>query len=556
MVGGRIGKDGIHGATFSSLTLDESSPVSAVQIGDPITQKNMVDFLLEARDLGLYRFITDNGAGGLSSSLGEMAQASGGVRIDLSACPLKYQGLAPWEILVSESQERMSLAVPPESMAPFLALAARRGVETTEVGIFTDTGFMEILHDGKMVGAVSLAFLHEGNPRMELRAVWKPCRESGGATYRAAGGGLAALPADSDGQALRDLFRRVLSDPVVGSKEDLVRQYDHEVLGQSVIKPFAGVNADAPSDGGMIAPVYGSTRGATVTHGLCPRYGDWDTRDMAMCAVDEAYRAHIAMGGDPDLVSALDNFCWPDPVESPNNPDGPRKLAQLVRACRGLSEACLAYGIPLISGKDSMKNDAKAGGKKISVRPTLLVSLLGIIEDVRRAVSVDFKKPGDPIYLLGETRGELGGTICERLTGRGFGPCPSVKPAEALRLYRALHEAMGRSLVRSCHDLSDGGLAVALAESAFGGDTGAVIDLSPFPAEWEAARVLFCETPSRFLVTVSTEKSVEFEALMAGLQVRKIGEVLDDRELWFDRNGRTLFRCPLDEARVWWRIEW
>ncbi|MDP3177331.1 MAG: AIR synthase-related protein, partial [Spirochaetaceae bacterium] len=444
MLGGRVGKDGIHGATFSSLALDETSPSSAVQIGDPITQKKMTDFLLEARDRGLYAGITDNGAGGLSSSLGEMAETAGGVRIDLGACPLKYPGLSPWEILVSESQERMSLAVQPEKLPALLALAERRGTEATAIGEFTDSGYVEATYLGRTVCLLSLDFLHRGLPVLRLRADWKP-----------------SPPVDSplrDEEDWTGALLVALADPDVASKESLVRQYDHEVKAISIEKPFTGVARDAPSDGGVLKPRYDSWRGLTVTHGICPRLSAHDARLMALAAVDEAFRAHIALGGDPDSAVALDNFCWPDPVESPANPDGAAKLAQLVRACEALREACLTYGLPLVSGKDSMKNDAFAGGRRISVKPTLLVTLVGIIDDVRKACSTDFLAAGDLVYVLGRTEGALGASVLERALGYpGLGTCPVATPGEHIALYRSVARAISGRAVRSCHDLSDGG---------------------------------------------------------------------------------------------------
>ncbi len=535
MIGGRIGKDGIHGATFSSAALDEASPTSAVQIGDPITQKRMSDFLMEARDRGLYKGITDNGAGGLSSSFGEMAEYSGGVRLELDNCPLKYQGLAAWEIFLSESQERMSLSVSADTLNDFLDLARRRGVEAAVIGEFTDSGFIEILHRGRCVCFMRLSFVHEGLPKMRLRAEWSgPGRGEWG--RRTAGTPYA--------DELKRIFLSVLSDPDNASKETLIRQYDHEVQASSVIKPCTGAAADAPSDGAVLKPLYDSFRGLTVTHGICPRYGDWDTYHMAAAAVDEAFRAHIALGGDPEEASVLDNFCWPDPVESEGTPDGAYKLAQLVRACMGLRDACRAYGLPLISGKDSMKNDARIGGKKVSVRPTLLVSLMGIIPDVRGAVSTDFKRAGDLIYAAGRSRGELGGGIYERVSGADCGPSPCPRPREALPLYRALAACMRDGLIASCHDLSDGGIASAAFESALGGRCGFQADLELMPREAQPAdgpiagdgrvngtagpavsgsaggenpaadsdeALLFGESASRFLISVAVEDAAAFE---------------------------------------------
>jgi len=582
MVGGRIGKDGIHGATFSSLALDESSPTSAVQIGDPITQRRMTDFLLEARDLGLFKGITDNGAGGLSSSLGEMAQSSGGVRIELDRCPLKYPGLAPWEILVSESQERMSLAVGPGTLEELLALARRRDVEATVVGEFTASGRVEMSHQGKLVGMVPLAFLHDGLPVMELEAVWPepPSRAerplAGAAPVQSGAPGAdpasrAALgSAPSREPSLSAILLALLADPSIGSKEPLIRQYDHEVQGQSVVKPFVGARADGPSDGAVLRPLPESNRGLTVTHGLCPGYSLGDTYHMAMCAVDEAFRAHIALGGDPDAAAALDNFCWPDPVASDQTPDGAYKLAQLVRACRGLREACLAYGIPLISGKDSMKNDSYLGGRKLSIKPTLLVSLMGIIADVRAAITADFKRSGESLYLVGASRGELGGSAYERVLSRSggaspapLGPPPRPYPEEALPLYRSLHAAMDGGLVTACHDLADGGLAAALAECALAGRLGAAVELSavslaPRPAgdgrdPLGLERLLFGESPSRFLVTVGEGLEAPFERLLSPLPVFRIGRVTADERLTMRRGGVELVDLPLATVESAWK---
>lgn len=539
MLGGRVGKDGIHGATFSSLALDETSPTSAVQIGDPITQKKMLDFLLEARDLGLYKGITDNGAGGLSSSLGEMAESSGGVRIDLELCPLKYHGLAPWEILVSESQERMSLAVDKTTIEAFLALATRRGVEGAVIGQFTNDGWVDIRYERKPVGALSLEFLHKGLPPMQLKATWVP-------PVRRA----LPLPANLD---LSQTLLRLLADPTVASKEGLVRQYDHEVQARSVVKPFCGEKMDGPTEGAVLKLKAESDRGLTVTHGVCPRIGDSDPYQMALNAVDEAYRAHIALGGDPDNASALDNFCWPDPVESSYTPDGPYKLAQLVKTCRGLRDACLAYGLPLISGKDSMKNDAVMNGKKVSIRPTLLVSLMGVIEDVNKAMTTDFLAAGDLVVLLGETRPELAGSTLEKVLGTVLTGVPTVHPKRALSLYKAVAAALRRGQIRSLHDLSDGGLGVALAESALGGRLGAHVTIDELPGiEGSAAQMLFSESPSRFLATVAPDRLEEFQKTLADQQVAVIGVVVPEPRLTIDRRAGTLVSLGLDEILTAW----
>ena len=544
MVGGRIGKDGIHGATFSSLALDETSPTSAVQIGEPITQKKMAEFLLEARDRLLYKGITDNGAGGLSSSFGEMARDSGGVRIDLDGCPLKYHGLAAWEILVSESQERMSLAVSPSTWPALAALAVRHGVEVSVVGEFTDSGAVIVTHQGAIVADLSLDFLHDGVPQLVLDAHWPgPGRGAplSAGFERAVDTAAAASP--------RAALLALIADPNIGSKEQLVRQYDHEVQAGSVVKPFCGRDANGPTDGGVIRPRLDSTQGLTVTHGICPRYGDRDTYEMAVAAVDEAVRAHVVLGGDPARMAALDNFCWPDPVVSESTPDGAYKMAQLVRACRGLADACRAYRLPLVSGKDSMKNDARLGGVKVSIRPTLLVTLTGIVPDVRHALTSAFSAPGDRIYLLGGDNPVLDGSAYERICGRPAGrgdasdpadradraDAPTVigcdgKAAEELdanaRLYAALHRAICDGLVQSAHDLSDGGFAVAVAECAIGGKLGANVSL---PAgDGPAPTALFGERFGRILVTVRPDDTTEFARLMDGVPAADIGAVTAD----------------------------
>lgn len=569
MLGGRIGKDGIHGATFSSEALDESSPTSAVQIGDPIVQKMMTDFLLEARDQGLYQGITDNGAGGLSSSLGEMAESSGGVRIELDACPLKYQGLAPWEILLSESQERMSLAVSEETLEEFLELAKRRDVEATVVGEFTDSQAVEILYRRKRIGYLDLSFLHHGLPQMKLRAEWKTPKWK-----RKMSKNLHVSPSNlmkSSEKGLKDLLLRLLGEPNISSKEPLIRQYDHEVQGRTLEKPFTGIEKDAPSDGGVLKPKYGSWRGITVTHGICPWYSPLDTYHMATCAVDEAYRAHIALGGDPELTGGLDNFCWPDPVLSEKTPEGPKKLAQLVRACKGLRDACMAYGIPLISGKDSMKNDAHLGDKKISVKPSLLISLMGIIEDVRKHMSTDFKQAGQRVYCIGITKGEMGGTFVERVLGFGSGDLggpPWVDFEEGMKDYNATAVAIRKGLLASCHDISDGGLGVALAESALGGRLGIKIDLSGVEEQVRNSssgkeaeesgmdlhiRTLFSESPSRFIVSLSKDREKEFLDCFTERKPVLLGEVIEENRMIIKDEDKPLMDVSLEEIVLAWK---
>ncbi len=519
MTGGRIGKDGIHGATFSSEELNENSPVTAVQIGDPITQKRMFDFLIRARDRGLYRFITDNGAGGLSSSVGEMAGECGGCRMDLSRAPLKYPGLNPWEILISEAQERMSLAVPPDQIAEFLAMAKRFGCEATVLGEFTDSGVFHMQYGDKTVAWLPMEFMHEGLPPMQLPAKWTPPIH-GEPVIEVKGDYTADLTA-------------LLGSLNICSKESVVRRYDHEVQGGSVVKPFSGVANDGPSDAAVVRPILDSFEGVVTAHGICPRYSDIDTYHMTANAIDEAMRNYVAVGGSLDLVAGLDNFCWCDPVLSDKTPDGPYKMAQLVRSNQALYDVCMAYNLPLISGKDSMKNDFYDGSSKISIPPTLLFSVIGKIEDSRRAVTMDVKRPGDIVYLLGKTGDELGGSEYLALKGAIGTKVPQVDTAKAYKRYQAYHGAVMAGLVASCHDLSDGGLAVAAAESAFAGGFGMSIDLSRVlwkgdMAARSDATLLFSESASRHLVTVNPEKREAFESALSGNCFASIGVVTQE----------------------------
>jgi phosphoribosylformylglycinamidine synthase len=522
MTGGRIGKDGIHGATFSSEELNENSPVTAVQIGDPITQKRMFDFLIRARDKGLYRFITDNGAGGLSSSIGEMAGECGGCRMDLSRAPLKYPGLNPWEILISEAQERMSLAVPPERIDVFLDMARRFGCEATVLGEFTDSGVFHILYGDRTVAWLPMAFMHEGLPPMQIPAKWSPPTH-----------GEPVIEVKGD---YTDDLKQLLSSLNICSKESVVRRYDHEVQGGSVVKPFTGVANDGPSDAAVVRPLLDSFEGVVTAHGICPRYSDIDTYHMTANAIDEALRNYVAVGGSLDLVAGLDNFCWCDPVLSDKTPDGPYKMAQLVRSNQALYDVCMAYNLPLISGKDSMKNDFYDGTTKISIPPTLLFSVIGKMEDARKAVTMDVKRPGDIVYLLGTTADELGGSEYLALRGAVGNRVPRVDTDRAYERYRAYHQAVMSECVASCHDLSDGGLAVAAAESAFSGGYGMTLDLSRVLWKGEAAAksdatLLFSESASRHLVTVHPDRQAAFEAAMKGTCFAAIGVVTEEPTL-------------------------
>jgi phosphoribosylformylglycinamidine synthase II len=556
MVGGRIGNDGIHGATFSSLAMDESSPSTAVQLGDPITQKRTADFLLEARDMGLYRALTDNGAGGLSSSVGELARLTGGARMDVSQAKIKYPGLKPYELVVSESQERMTLAVPHDKLSLFQALASRRGVEVSDLGAFTEEGALDVFFGDKRVGCLDLEFLHDGVPKLSLKAEWK------GRPLPLPSG---EKPFDQEAsQALTELLGR----PNIASKEWLIRQYDHEVQGTSVIKPLHTVGigtpsaASGPNDAAVLKPKPSSDAGIVVGCGINPRLSDLDPYLMAQAVVDEAVRNVLCAGADfgkPESVLALvDNFCWPDPVSSASS------CAALVRACYGLREAALALEAPLVSGKDSMKNDFR--GKKngepvtISVPPTLLMTAVAKTSDTRLARTSDFKSQGDIIYLIGGSRlGLLGSELQWMLKERGKG-LPAAQPRaaepdwlEAKRIYGWIGGAQGKEQgrMRSLHDVSEGGMLVTVAESLIARGLGAQLSL---PAGRESWEIGFGEGFHSFVASCADADASVLEAEWTALQIpfTRLGKVTgQDRLEVSDSSGRS-FHMPVRQLRAAW----
>ncbi len=526
MCGGRVGKDGIHGATFSSEELRQESPAQAVQIGDPITQRKMYEFLMEARDLGLYRAITDDGAGGLSSSIGEMCRLSGGADLDVAKAPLKYQGLQPWEILLSEAQERMSLAVPPEKAEAFQALAKRREVEASFLGRFTSSGVFIVRYGDRIVARLDMDFMHEGCPRLTLEAQWTPPTIPS-----------PALPRKGN---RNPWLLKLLGGLNVCSKEFKSRRYDGEVKGLSVIKPFVGVRSNVPSDATVMRVEHGTREGIVLAEGINPFYSDIDTYAMMASIIDEAVRRVISVGGCLGQIAGLDNFCWPDPVQSEKTPDGRYKMAQLVRANKALYDITTAFGVPCISGKDSMKNDSVRGGRKISIPPTVLFSTIGKIDDIRRTATMYFKQAGDAIYVVGLTKNELGASEFYRLAAREKntpanygGTVPGLDAQRAIRIYQAMHAAIGQGLLRSSHTPTLGGLAVGFSLCAIGGHLGADIDVSALPVDGtvDDDAKLFSESNSRFIVTCAPEKSAELESVFAGLPLARVGRVAEGQPL-------------------------
>ncbi len=517
MGGGRIGKDGIHGATFSSEELHQESPTAAVQIGDPITQKKLSDFIYEARARHLYRFVTDNGAGGLSSSVGEMAELCGGCRLDLDKAPLKYAGLDPWEILVSEAQERMSFAVPPENIEEFRKLARERDVEVSVLGEFTDTGKFHMCYNGKTVAWLDIEFMHGGLPRLHLNAVWKrPSFPE------------PSLAGRNLGQDLTAMAGRLN----LCSDEYKARQYDHEVKGLSVIKPLVGKERDVFGDATVTLAEPLGREGVVLSAGILPRYSDIDTYWMMASVIDLAVRRIIAVGGKLGLLAGLDNFCWPDPVQSPKTPDGEYKLAQLVRANKALYDFTKLYKVPCISGKDSMKNDSTRGGKKISIPPSVLFSAIAKMDDVAKAVTLDAKQAGDLVYVIGLTKPELGGGEYFAMLDATGNRVPQVDAAMALATYNAVGAITEAELAHSLTTPALGGLGMALARTAMAGRLGLSVDLAKAPGAdgCNAAEMLFSESNSRFVLTCAPETKAKLEAILAqaGVPFAAVGTVTGD----------------------------
>ncbi|WP_265043490.1 phosphoribosylformylglycinamidine synthase subunit PurL [Wolbachia endosymbiont (group A) of Scambus nigricans] len=522
IIGGRVGRDGIHGATFSSEALSGNSPSTIVQIGDPITQKKLSNAVIKARDLGLYNAITDNGAGGLSSSIGEMGKD--GFEVDLSKVLLKNDGMAPWEIWISESQERMTLAVPEENLPMFKQIMKKHDVEVCVIGEFNESGKAVVkCPKGTVIMDIGTEFLHDGNPKMHLQT--KPWSKG--------------IPAPRAGMttsspSLEIELKEMLSRPNICSKEFIVVQYDHEVQGSSVLKPLQGKGRMC-SEAIVSRPVLSSNKGVVKSQGFGSSYGEIDTYHMAACAIDTAIRNYVAAGGNINHLALLDNFCWCDAYN-------PERLWQLKKAAEACYDFATAFKTPFISGKDSMFNDFKGydeNGEKviISAPPSLLISAIGIIENIENAVSLDVKMPGDLIYVLGETLDELGRSEYQLYSGIGNNNVPKVDAKSARKLYERYNQAIKDGIIASAIAPNLGGLVIALAKSLIAGDLGAEIDLSLVPigkiqnTDIINKIIMFSESQSRILVTIAPQNQKRFEELFEGAVYSCIGKVTEKKVL-------------------------
>ncbi|MEM3479027.1 MAG: phosphoribosylformylglycinamidine synthase subunit PurL [Candidatus Bathyarchaeia archaeon] len=530
--GGRTGRDGIHGVTFASLELTEKSEETArpaVQIANPIEEEKLKRAIISVRDLGLASSITDLGGGGLSSAIGETAHKFNcGAYVELDKVPLKYPNIAPWEIYISESQERMLLTVPEENLDRVLEIFRDEDVEATSLGKLTDDRVLKIFYKGFNVADIDIPFLFSPPRSCKTAMFVKPRLKE---------------PVFEEPKDLTDPLLKILSSPGVASKESVVRTYDHEVKGNTVLKPFCGKN-NGPSDAAVIKPLDNSWKGVVISCGMNPQYGKIDAYWMAASAIDEAIRNNVAVGGR--RIALLDNFVW-------GNPEKPDRMGSLVRACMACYKFARGFKTPFISGKDSLYNESPLG----PVTPTLLITAVGIIPDVRRIVSMDLKEPGDLLYIVGRTYAELGGSEYYRLLGFLGKTVPKVRLREAERNMKAIIRAIDGGYVRACHDLSEGGLAVAAAEMALAGGLGLEIWLENVPRANEVYRsdyILFSESNSRFLVEVPEKYRDKFETAVRGAVYEPIGRVKSDKSfVIYGFNGRRIIEADIDSLINAWK---
>jgi phosphoribosylformylglycinamidine synthase II len=544
VVGGRTGRDGIHGATFSSgeITHEYETIFShAVQIGNAITEKKMLDVLIQANEAGLYEAITDCGAGGLSSAVGEMGKNLG-AEVDLEKVPLKYAGLNYAEIWISEAQERMVIAVKPENLGAIKKIFDDENVESTVIGKFTNDKKLILRYNGQQVAEMDMDFLHDGVPKIRRKAVWETPQLS--------------EPNITEEDDYGDVLLQILSCYNVASKEWVIRQYDHEVQGSSVVKPLTGVNNDGPSDAAVIKPKFDSDRGLAISCGMNPLYGDIDPYWMALAGIDEAIRNLVCVGGRVDRVALLDNFCW-------GNCTKPETFGPLVRAAQACYDGAIAFDVPFISGKDSLNNEFSCeDGTQISIPSTLLISAISIVDDINKCITMDAKREGNILFVVGETKNELGGSHYYKIHGQLGANVPKVDLETAPKIAERIAGAIAEGLIVSCHDCSEGGLAVALAEMAFAGRLGIEADLRGLAKSEDCSRIymqLFSESNSRYIVEVEPENYDAFAKLMLNLPFGQIGNVTEEKTLIIKaEDGKKVIEVDVDSLKRMWQkpLDW
>ncbi len=541
-IGGRTGRDGIHGATFSSANIDEESSASAVQIGHAINEKKVLDVLMRARDLNLYDALTDCGAGGFSSAIGELGSGTG-AHVRLENAALKDTRIEPWEIWVSESQERMILAVPPEKLPALEDILNSENCEYCVLGEFTSNGRLLVTFNSEVVVDLTMDFLHEGVPSHEKKAVFTPPAARG-------------LPPAKNRKTHLQILKELLAHPNICSRHSVITQYDHEVQGGTVIKPLQGKSGDGPGDAAVIWP-HSATgdlnnfAGFAVTHGFNPAVGRVDPYQMALYSVDEAARNLLCVGAEISRTALLDNFCAAGPAD-------PEVMGGLALAAEGCYDAAIGYGAPFISGKDSFYNQSKdASGKDYPIPLSLLISAMAPVEDVRKAITMNFKEAGNPVYLAGFGQKGMGGSVYGELYDCGNNYVSPVDIKAAVELYGVLLKAIKKGFVKAAHDVSQGGLAVTLAEMAFSGGLGAGLDLAGSAVEKGSSDLerLFGEAPSRLVLEVAKEKENEFLKLVKDLPVREIGFVSGEPVLSAKAGDELLFREDINVLKKCWQRE-
>jgi phosphoribosylformylglycinamidine synthase subunit PurSL len=539
VIGGKTGRDGIHGATFSSgqMTHEHETIFShAVQIGNAITEKKMLDTLLQARDRGLYESITDCGAGGLSSAVGEMGEKLG-AEVDLEKVPLKYAGLNYTEIWISEAQERMVISVKPENVDEISKLFAAEDVEATVIGRFTGDKKLTLKYNGQQVGQIDMEFLHDGICKYSRKATWEQPKSN--------------EPVLDEKDNYNDELLGILSSYNVASKEWVIRQYDHEVQGGSVVKPLTGVANDGPSDAAVIRPKLNSDKGIAISCGMNPMYGDIDPYWMALAGIDEAIRNIVCVGARPDRIAILDNFCWGDCTK-------PETLGSVVRASQACYDGAMGFETPFISGKDSLNNEFLCDdGTEISIPSTLLISAMSIVDDVNKCVMMDAKQSGNLLFVVGLTKNELGGSHYYKIKGHLGVNVPTVDIKTAAETAKRIHQAINEGLVVSCHDCSEGGLAVGLAEMAFAGGLGIKADLKGLAKAKGCDRAdtqLFSESNSRYIVEIEPDKFDQFAKLMLNIPFGQIGKVTDDKKVViFSEDNKNVIDIDIETLKKAWQ---
>ena len=534
-IGGKTGRDGIHGVTFASGSMTantESTSSSAVQIGNAIEEKRMFDAILECRDKGLLRFAQDCGGGGYSSAIGEIAEKTG-VNIHLDRIPLKYPGLASWEIWISESQERMVVVVAPKDIEKVIQICKNFNVDARVLGEITDTKRLRLYYQNKLECDLDMNFLHDGCPITKKTGKYVPSSFS--------------EPVFAEPKNYNAILKKLLASWDICSKEPIVRQYDHEVQGTSVLKSFTGPQADVPNDASVIAPLLGKKTGMAVSHGMFPIFNRIDPYWGAAGAIDEAVRNMVAVGVNPAKIALIDNFIWPTPEE--------RELGDLDRSVDACVDVSIGLRMPFVSGKDSLSSTYKAtDGSVIKIPPTLCISAFAPIKNIDRTISSDFKGVGNEIYIISQTKPELGGSAYYALKNNVGNSVPKYNAKGSLKKYKKIYQAIQNKYIISAHDCSEGGIAVALSEMCFG-SLGAQVDISKIPHEGEmrADQLLFSESHGRLIVEVPKECTHDFEKHMSGISFAHIGTVTKKSNVHVSFKNKKLIECSVVELKHAWK---